>query len=403
MQQQALQGVKVVELAWVVAGPTVSKFLADYGAQVIKVESEAKPDALRASHPFAGNQPGANRSLAFATYNSSKYSMALNLKLPEGVEVLKKLLQWADVFSENLTPGEVDKWGLGYEEVRKLKPDIIMVSMSLQGQTGPRARQPGYGNMFLSVMGFNRLTGWPEQTIVTPYSPYGDFIAPWYAATAILAALDYRRRKGKGQYIDVSQLEPGAQFVAPAILNYVANGEPMTGTGNRATYAAPHGVYRCAGDDRWCAIAIFSDEEWARFCVAIGRPRWTEGPRFATFLGRKRNEDDLDKLIEKWTIQHSSQEVMDLLQAVDIAAAPVQNNRDISEDTYLREAGFFQTLMHPEMGPITCARPPFTLSETPCLMRPAPLLGEHTEYVCREILKMSDEEIARLINIGVLL
>lgn len=397
-----LEDVKVVDMSWVYAGPIIGRVLGDFGAEVIKIESQARPDQSRTYGPYADRKPGINRSGSFSTHNSSKYSMSLNLNHPDSMQILKRLLSRADVFSENFTPGQVSKWGLDYEEVIKINPSIIMVSSSIQGQTGPYARQAGYGTFFQASAGIAHLHGRPNQGPLLPAIAYPDFVLPWYALFAVLSALDYRRRTGKGQYIDVSQTETFGQFMAPLFLDYVANGRSQFGMSNRATYATPHGVYQCQGDDRCCAIAVFTNEEWQALCSAIGNPMLAKDPRFATFEDRKKNEDELDELIEQWTVQRTPHEVMTLLQGVGVTAGVVQTGQDLLQNPSLRERGFFQTLNHPEMGKCTYVSSPFKLSAGACQMKPAPLLGEHTEYICTKILGMSDDEFLKLMDAGVL-
>lgn len=397
----ALKGVNVVELAEVVVGPLICKALADYGATVIKVESELHPDGSRGGGVVGGGTPGVTHSALFPTVNTSKYGFGLNLNHPEAIPVLRQLVCWADVLVECYAPGVGERWGIAYEELRKIKPDIILVRGSMEGRTGPFAKRRGLGIQFQHTLGFSHLTGWPGQVPVSPHSPYPDFTVPWYALTAILAALDYRRRKGEGQYIDISQLEAGAQFLAPTLLDYVANGRAQSANGNRATYAAPHGVFRCKGDDKWCAIAVFTDDEWQALCSVIGNQALAEDPRFTTFIDRKRNEDELEKLVEEWTIQYEPNKVMTLLQAVGVAAGAVQDNRDLAQDPNFRQRRLFQTLNHPEIGECTFFNLPFRLSETPPQMRPSPVLCEHTEYVATKILGMSDDEFVRLLEAGV--
>ena len=401
-KEGALKGVKIIDFCWVVLGPLVCKILGDYGAEVVKVETHSRPDIIRTMMPFARGKPGVNRSGMFSQVNSSKYSLAVNLNHPKGIDIFKQLVLWADVLVENFTPGQMTKWGLNYEEIEKIKPDIIMLSLSIQGQTGPYANQPGLGNFFQGMVGFNHLTGWPGQEPQCPYTPYPDFITAWYALVAVMGALDYRRRTGKGQHLDVCQLDTSAHFLTPAVLDHVANGRAQGRIGNRLSCAAPHGVYRCKGEDKWCAIGVFTDKEWQTFCEVMGSKTLANNPRFASILGRKKNESELDDIIEAWTVNHPPKKVMELLQAVGIAAGVVQSNADICEDINLRQRGFLQTLSHSEMGPCTFARPSFVLSENPPVMSPSPCLGEHTEYICKEILHLSDSEFLELLEEGIL-
>ena len=403
MTVQALEGLRVADFSWYIAGPSITMWLAHHGAQVIRIESLTRPDELRGIEPFKDGIPGINRSGCYANYNSNKYGMALNLGHPKGLEVARRIVSWADVAVENFTPGTMEKkWKLGYEGMKKIKPDIIMLSTSGLGQTGPESQQPGFGLELVSRAGFPNFLGWPDQDAVNVGYPYTDTVSPPIAVIAILAALEYRRRSGKGQYIDLSQHEVAVQHLAPAILDYTANGREGNRIGNHHPDAAPHGAYRCQGNNRWCTIAVFSDEEWKAFCKVLGNPAWTENPKFATVLSRKANEEELDKLVESWTSKLPAEEVMHRMQDAGIGAGVVQSGKDLIEDPQLKHRHHFWYLNHPEMGSCAYDGPPFKLSETPAELRmPAPCLGEHTEYVCTQILGMSDEEFIELLAEGV--
>ena len=403
MTQQALKGLKVADFSWYIAGPSIPMWLAHHGAEVIRIESLTRPDELRGIEPFKDGIAGINRSGCYANYNSNKYGLALNLNHPRGVEVAKKIIAWADVLVENFTPGTMArKWGLGYEGVREINPSIVMLSTSPMGQTGPEAQQGGFGLELVSRGGFTHFTGWPDQDAVGVGYPYTDTVSPPLGVVAILAALDYRRRTGKGQYIDISQHEVAVQHLVPAMLDYTANGNQGGREGNRHHQAAPHGAYRCRGEDRWCAIAVFTEEEWESFCRVIGQPAWTEDPKFNTLAARKANEDELDKLVEAWTADLPPEGVMQRMQAGCVAAGVVQSGKDLIEDPQLKGRHHFWYLNHPEMGVCAYDGPPFHLSETPAeLNRPAPCLGEHTEYVCTRILGIPDEEFIGLLAEGV--
>lgn len=401
-KRQALEGIKVLDFTWVIAGPTATKYLADHGATVVKVESRNRLDMARAYVPYVGGIPGVNRCAFFAAYNSNKYSINLNLNHPRGREVVHKLVGWADIVIENYRPQTLERWSLGYEELRKLNPQIILIRASLQGQTGPHALQPGLGTIMQASAGFTYLVGWPDRPPVGTSIPFTDFVAPWYMVVAALAALDYRKRTGKGQYIDLSQLEASLSFLSPAILDYVVNGRVQQPLGNRCPYTAPHGAFRCQGEDRWCTIAVFTDQEWQACCRVMGNPPWTQDPRFVTLLGRKENEDELERLLEEWTINYSPEEVMTRMQEEGVAAGLVENGKDLHEDPQLKHRHHFWFLPHPEMGMTVNDGPSFRLSDTPAeLSRAAPCLGEHTELVCREMLEMSDEEFVELLADGV--
>jgi crotonobetainyl-CoA:carnitine CoA-transferase CaiB-like acyl-CoA transferase len=398
--KKPLEGIKVVDFCWLIAGTRTSKALADYGAEVIKIESSTRPDPSRPLGPFKDGIPGLNRGNA-NQWNTSKLSVALNFTHPKGVEAAKKLVAWADVVVENFAGGVMDRLGLGYKELKKIKPDIIMLSSCMQGQTGPHADHPGLGAHLTALAGFCHITGWPDREPPN-LGVYTDFIVPRFNAAAILAALDYRRRTGRGQYLDMSQYESSVHFMAPLVMDYAINQRVAMRMGNRSDSAAPHGAYRCRGEDRWCAIAVFTDEEWRSFNEAIGNPAWTNDLKFATLPARKENEDELDRLVEEWTINHSPEEVMSLMQATGVAAGVVETGEDLLEhDAQLRHRHFFWELNHPEIGKYRTAGPAFKLSKSPREVRSAPLLGEHSEYVFKEILGMSDDEIVEMVMEGV--
>jgi crotonobetainyl-CoA:carnitine CoA-transferase CaiB-like acyl-CoA transferase len=401
--KQALEGLKVVELGTAAVGPFIGKYLADFGAEVIRIESSVHPDITRLTSPFKDGIPGLNRSSAFTQINTSKRSISIDFNHPKGCELGKRLMTWADVVIENFAPGVIEKWGLCYDELKKVKPDIIMLSASSQGQTGPCSKMVGFGFNLKGLTGFVHFTGWPDRTSVGPPLAYTDFVAPWFAVVAILAALDYRHRTGKGQYIDISQSEASLHFLSPAIMDYFANHRVQTPQGNWSPYAAPHGVYRCKGNDRWCAIAVFSDEEWHTFCAAMGDPPWTQDSKFATFLDRKENEAEMDKLVEQWTINSTPEELMNLLQSVGVPTSIVQNSEDLNDRCpQMKHRGYRPVVNHAEMGPHRHMGWPCILSETPLQLRPAPCLGQDNEYICTKILGMADQEFLELSESGVL-
>lgn len=400
--RQALEGLKVLDFSWVATGPLATKYLGDHGAMIIRIESMHRLDISRLYPPYAGGIPGVNRSGSFTPFNSSKYGMTLNLNNPKGVEIAKKLTAWADVVVENFMAGQMEKWGLGYDELKKVKPDIIMARASSHGQTGPYAGQAGYGTMLQGSAGFTYFVGWPDRAPTGSTVPYTDWPSAWTLIIAIMGALEYRRRTGKGQCIDLSQLEASVSWFSPAILDYTANGRVEVPLGNRHPYTAPHGAYRCKGNDRWCVIAVFTDEEWQNLCQAMRNPKLAD-PKFATILGRKNHEDELDNLVEQWTTNYSPEEVMAELQAVGVPSGVVENGRDLYLDPQLKHRHHLWMLDHPEMGVTAYDGPGFRLSKAPTeLKMPAPCLGQHTEYVCCEVLGMTDKEFIDLLDEGVL-
>ncbi len=401
MPKQALDGVKVLDFGWIIVGALTGKHLADHGAQVVRVESVTRPDAMRETRQVSvSTAANPDNKPMFNYLNTSKYSLAVDLKHPRAREVIDRLVRWADVVNENFTPGTMSKLGLSYEYVRKIKPDIIMVGSSVYGQTGPLAREWGLDGTGMTLSGHIHLTGWPDrEPVMTTCSPYGDIMLPLFAASAIVAALDYKRRTGKGQYIDASMLEVCTYKISPALLDLQANGRLQTRSGNRLPYAAPHGVFPCVGDDRWCAIAVFNNEEWESFCHVIGDPPWTRKRKFASIDLRKQNEEELEKLVADWTKGHSAEDVMRMMQAAGVPAGVVQNARDILEnDRQMTEREFLVPLKHPALGVFGHPTPPYKLLKTKAQVRTSPCFGEHTEYVCTHLLGMSDEEFVELLQ-----
>jgi benzylsuccinate CoA-transferase BbsF subunit len=404
MLGRVFKGVKIADFTWVGVGPTTIKFLADHGAEVIHIESATHPDLLRTTPPFKDKKPGINRSAYQACFNNNKYGLSLNLNHPGAKKVLSRLIEWADIVAESFSPGTMNKWGLAYEDLVKFKPDIIMYSTSQQGQTGPHAKIEAYGTQLVSLSGFTHLTGWPDRDPTGPYGPYTDTISPNFGAVAIISALIHRRRTGKGTHIDLSQLEAGVNFLAPLLLDYTINHRIAQRKGNRCSFACPHGVYPCRGDDRWCAITIFNDGEYRKLCQIMNKPELSFDPRFATLLQRKRNEDELDHIVSQWTIKLTAERAMHLLQKEGLAAGVAQTAKDLLEfDPQLAHRHFFCELTHAEIGKHHYEAPPFKLSKTPCeLHMPGPCVGEHNEIVCTKILGFSDKEFIQLIEEGVL-
>ena len=397
-----LEGLKVLELARVIVGPGVGRFLGAGGATVVHVESQKRLDFNRTSFPFKDNISGINRAGYFQRYNADKLGMGLDLSKPKGLALMKKLVTWADVFIESNVPGMLTKFGLDYEDVKKLNPGIVMVSSSQMGQQGPLARYKGFGVQTAAMAGFHQITGYGDGNPMGPYGAYTDMVSFHWLLAVLLAALDYRKRTGKGQYIDHSQLEAGIHFLTPAVLDYSANKRSTPQSGNKDVNAAPHGCFRCLGNDRWCAITVFTNEEWLAFCKALGNPEWAMEKKFANLAGRKKYEIELNSRVESWTIQHSPEEVMTLLQSNGVSAGIVSTGEDLNNNPQLFAREHYKVLNHTEIGPVPFSNPPFKFSDSPVeVRRAAPCFGEHTEYVCREILKISDEEFVEMLQEGI--
>lgn len=406
-----LDGVHVADFSWFGAGPICAEVMGLYGATVVRIESESHIDGLRAVGPFPPGKTGYNVSGYFNNYNANKLSITINLNTDKGRELAFRLVRWADVFITNMTPRIIERWGLTYDELTKHRPDIIAVYQPMQGYDGPHRDFLGFGAVLGPITGFNHLTGFPNRPPSGLGTNYPDYVInPIHTLTAVLAALRYRRKTGKGQRIELAQIESSVAALAPALMDYTVNGRVQERAGNRLPHAAPHGAFRCRDltvetnfgpqqEDRWCVIACFTDDQWQRLRTAMGDPAWARDERFATLQGRKQHEDELEAHITEWTAQRSPEEVMETLQAAGVPAAVVQNARDCLEhDPHLRERQYYVYLDHPEAGRTAYDGPGFRLSKTPAQYRtPAPCLGEHTHQVAKEILALTDDEIADLL------
>jgi benzylsuccinate CoA-transferase BbsF subunit len=399
-----LSGLKVADFSWFGAGPICAENLATFGATVVRVESEAHLDGLRSVAPFPPGKTGYNVSGYFNNYNAGKLDVRINLNTERGKRMAEKLIAWSDVFLTNFTPRIIEKWGLVYEELVKLRPDIIAVYQPMQGFDGPHKHFMGFGAVLSPITGYNYLCGFPHRPPMGLGTNYPDYVInPGHTLVAILAALRHKRRTGEGQRIELAQMESSVAPLAPALMDYANNGHVQTRNGNRIEHAAPHGAFRCADntwqdqpEDRWCTIAIFTDDEWGTLVEAMGSPEWALHRRFDTLAGRKEHEDDLEAKITEWTRPQKAEDVMRLLQSKRLPAGAVYNARDMLEsDEHLKDRSYYVYLDHPEAGRTAYDGPPFRLSKTPGVLRaPAPLLGQHDEQVCKEILGMSDEEVA---------
>jgi crotonobetainyl-CoA:carnitine CoA-transferase CaiB-like acyl-CoA transferase len=390
--QPVLQNIRILDFSWVLAGPYATRILADFGAEVIKIQPllpEEADDAFSRGY--------------YNTWNRNKLGITLNLNKGEGVAIAKKLVAISDAVVENFTPRVMANWGLDYESLKKIKPDLIMLSMSTMGSTGPQRDYAGFGPTVHAFSGMTYLTSLPGKPPMGPGYAHADHVAGLVAALAMLSALEYRRRTGEGQFIDVSQVEAMVSLLGDAVLEYTAYGRAPEPLGNRSAEVAPHGIYRCCGDDRWCAIAVFNDEEWRRFCCVLGDPSLAADRRFTTLAGRLENVAELDRQVEEWTMQHPAEEVMNRLQAAGIAAGVVHDARDLVNDPQLRSRGFFVELGHPELGKTVSDAVPIKLSRTQArYRRAAPTLGQDNDYVYRELLGMSAGDIAALREQGVI-
>ena len=396
-----LAGLKVLDLMWVMAGPAATRVLADYGATVVRVESTRRPDTARTFQPFHDGQPGLDSSALFLNMNVGKLGMTLDLKKPEGRDVFLDLVRWADVVGESFSPKAMRAWGLDYDSLRRSKPDLIMLSSSLFGQSGPLSELAGFGNMAAAITGFNSLAGWPdrEPALVGAYS---DYVSPRYAVAALLAALEERDRTGCGQYIDLSQAEASLHFMAPAILDYTVNGHVMARCGNRHPQMAPHGLYPAA-DGCYVAVVVASDEQWSSLCEVMEQPALAREDRFATAAARCEAAAELDDLVASWTAGRDMREIEIRLQASGVPAHAVPGSALVLEDPQLVHRHHFVELRHPVHGSTTVEGSRSCLSRTAARVeRAAPGLGQDTERVLSEILGYDADRIAGLARRGVL-
>ncbi len=396
-------GLKILSYSWAVVGPLTMKFFADHGATVIRIETSLRPCTMRSSAPYKDNKPGLNRGGYFTYYNGNILSFAINMNHPKAGEIARRLVNWCDVFMENYTPGVIERWGLDYESLKKIKPNIIMLRQSGYGSWGPYKNLPAFGMVLVPIAGLPNFIGWPgKEPLPVGVSAYTDCISPRFATAALIAALDHRNKTGKGQLLDLSQFETAISFILPGLLEYIASGNEPERIGNASPDAAPHGVYPCKGDDRWCTIAVSTEEEWQNLCKEMDKPEYTKDPRFNSLENRKKNEDELNRLISQWTADQFAKDVMTRLQKVGVAAGIVANAKDTLNDPQLRQRNIYWPMQHAEMGEFTHLGQSFQLSKTPAkAYSPAPLLGEHTEQICTEMLGMSDEEFVNLMQEGV--
>ena len=403
MDDNIFSGLTIAGFFTAMVGPLTMKFFADYGATVVRIETNQRPCVSRTSPPFKDGEPGLNRSGYFNHFNANILSMELNMKHPLGIEVAKKLIEKSDVVMENYAPSIMEKWGLGYEDIKKVKEDIIMLRLSGFGYRGPYRDLGAYGMTLAAMAGIPNFIGWPDrEPLPIGVGAYTDCISPRYAAVALIAALDYHERTGQGQLIELAQFEAAISFIMPGILDYAANGQEPSRLGNTCPEAVPHGVYPCKGDDRYCTIAVFTDEQWNNFCKVVGKNEWIDDNRFRTLASRKENEHIIDDFLGKWTKSITAEEVMNMMQEEGVPAGVVKKAAEVYEDPQLRTRNLFWEMYHSEVGSFNHLGTSFELSETPGKPRLAsPGLGEHTDRVCTEILGLSDEEFVELLQEGV--
>ena len=406
-----LSGVRVLDLTWFLVGPQATRILSAFGAEVILIE---RPDSW-GGFRNAGANPSPNMSGLFNHGNTNKLGITLNVRHPSGYDILLRLIKKSDVVIENFSTGVLETWGLNYREMARVKPDIIYVSISGFGHTGPEAGYVAFAPTAQALSGLTLTSGMPGRPPAGWGFSYMDHTGGYFGAMAVLNALHYRNRTGKGQRIDLSMLETAITQTGPYVLDFQVNGRrtrrPDFPPGNRATYprVAPHNVYRCAGHDRagqdeWCAIACFSEDQWHALSRVMGQPQVADDPRFSTNLSRLEHQDELDATIGAWAASLGKYDVMYQLQARGVPAGAVQNGEDrVEKDSQLKARGLFIEMTHAELGPHLAETLPMHFSRSACQFeRPSPLWGQHTEEVLKRLLEMSDSEIKGLRAEGVI-
>jgi len=394
MNQGILNGLRVLDFTWVLAGPYSTRILADFGAEVIKVQSQ------KTSKGVESNLTG-----YFNTWNRNKRSITLDMSHPDAKEIVFRLAKISDVVIENFSPRVMTNWGLNYEKLKLVRSNLIMVNISAMGQTGSWRDFVGFGPTLQALSGLTYLTSFNQDSPLGVSYAYADIIVGLYAALAVLSALEYRDRTGQGQYIDLSEYEAICTLIGPTLLDSSLNQRGVLPHGNHPDYipAAPYGCYKCLGTDRWCVIAVFNEAEWGSLCRLMGSPAWTKEGKFSTLLKRKENSKELDELIEQWTAQHPTEKVVQLLQEAGVSAGVVQNAEDLAKDPQLMARNFFIQLEHPALGKTVSDNTPIRFKENSKVnWKAAPLLGEDNRYVYMGLLGFKEDDLSSYVERGII-
>tara|TARA_A100001037_G_scaffold298915_1_gene323522 strand:+ start:1950 stop:3173 length:1224 start_codon:yes stop_codon:yes gene_type:complete len=392
--QLPLSGIRIADFGWMIAGPLATRVFGNFGADVIRIESTARIDEIRVvgARPFKEESP--NVAGVFNDINTSKRSITLNLGTDEGLELAKQIIQISDVVSNNFRGDRMGKWGLDYENLKKIKPDVILISMPTSGSDGPHKEYGGNGINIIAGAGISGITGFPERPPVGTGSLYPDFAGnPNHAALAILAAIRHRNHTGEGQFIDLSQTESTASLLGTNFLEYTANKIVPERLGNSSNHMSPHGVFPCEGKDRWIAITITNNKEWHQLINLMDNPMWANNPDFETFEGRKKSESEIHKHIQNWTKNQKEYPLMKLLQSNGIPAGVIQTTKDLLEN----DPGFTEShvheFSHPEVDTITVHKETINISNTEPIFKRAPLIGEDTDQILNNLLGLKESDI----------
>ena len=408
MTKMALEGVRVVEFGQLIAIPFATKLLADMGAEVIRIESCTRLDGYRVAGFYKNDASGEfwNRAVNFYEQNRNKKSLTLDLAQERAREALKDLIAVSDVFAENFTPRVIRNFGLEYEDLRRIKPDIIMVSSTGYGHTGPWSGFGAIGYGTEAASGLASVTGYRDGPPTIPELPYADYTAGEHTVFAIMAALAHRAVTGRGQFIDISQTQTLSATAPEPLMDYTFNGRVLGRQGNRDDIYAPQGAYPCDGEDSWISISVRSDGEWASLCRVLDRPEWSNDPRFASHASRVANHDALDELIGQVTTSWDARELEAKLQARGVPAGGVLDGKALLFDDHLNERGFFEVVEHPagtNIPPLPYASRPWKFDRTPgSIRRAAPTLGEHNAEVLNCILGLSESETDAMEQDGII-
>jgi crotonobetainyl-CoA:carnitine CoA-transferase CaiB-like acyl-CoA transferase len=401
MSEMPFAGLKVLDLAWVVAGPAIGRVLADYGATVVRVESSTRVEIARSVGPFPGGEFDPQRSALYDNCNSGKLGVAVDLSRDEARQIIRDLTSWADVVIESFVPGQLERWGLGPDSLRSINPGVVGLSTSLMGRTGPYASLAGFGNIGAAMAGFQGLVGHVGSQPIGPFGPYTDYVGPRFGLVALLAALDHRRRTGEGCWLDVSQAEAGIQFLAAEVAAAAGSGRRLALAGNRDPRFAPNGVFHCKGEDEWIALTVRNDQDWERLARMIGGQ--VLDPAFATLAGRQAEEDRLEAIVGNWTLGQAAQDLEGRLQGAGVPAHVAARSEDLVADPHLAKRGHWVRLPHPLGGESVVEASRYQLSETPAAyIRTAPHWGRDVREVLIGFLGYDEARLKALDAAGVL-
>ncbi|MGV8880662.1 MAG: CaiB/BaiF CoA transferase family protein [Rhodoglobus sp.] len=393
MTEMALSDLKVLDFGWVAAVPILTLQLALHGADVIRAESAARPDASRASGPFIDAE--GQISAAFGQLNANKRSIGVDLKAVGARELVLDLVEWADVVTENFRPGTLERLGLGYDVLAERNPRIVMLQSSSAGQGGSLSGMAATGDLLQSLCGFTHLTGYPDQHPMPPWGAWTDITVPPIGIAVILSAVRQAHQTGQGRLLDMSQMELSVAFLVDELVSAQRTGQSPTRQGNRDPRFAPHGVFRAAGADNWVAIAVTDDDQWAALCTVMGKPELAQ--EYSALADRHANEDSLEQAVEEWTEVRDADLIVQELSERGVGAAVVATSADILSDPQLAHRNYLQYTEHAEVGPMMVLASSFVLSRTPArALTPAPEIGRDSWQVCSEVLGYSDERVAEL-------